>query len=179
MIELDEGELRFVFAAGSVASKYDDWPFYRNQFKDGCSKDNKAVDMVASIGGLSWLIEVKDYRVHRRSKVIDLAEEVAQKVRDTLAGLVAAQHQSCIQDEKKMARELLRNKAMRVVCHLEQPHKPSRLRPQTIEPDKLQLKLKSMVRAIDPHPMVVDSTSRVNMVPWKVETGSELCKSKA
>ena len=32
-------------------------------------------------------MEVKDYRANRRTKAIDLADEIALKVRDTLAGL--------------------------------------------------------------------------------------------
>jgi len=125
---LDEGQLRFSFAAANLACNYDAWSFYRNQFKDGCGKDNKAVDIVARIEDTTWLIEVKDDSQHQRSK------------------------------------------NMRVVFDLEQPHKPSRLRPRSIEPDKLQLKLKSLTRAIDPHPLVVDMASCTPQVVWQVST---------
>jgi hypothetical protein len=167
-MDLLEGQLRFSFAAADLASKYDTWAFYRNQFQNGCGKDNKAVDMVASIDNTTWLIEVKDYRQHQRTKVIDLAEEVALKVRDTLAGLVAARSRANDPTEKSAARALLRNKAIRVVLHLEQAHKPSRLRPRSIEPDKLLLKLKSLTRALDPHPLVVDTASHTSQVAWHV-----------
>lgn len=173
-MNLLEGQLRFSFAAADLACKYDTWAFYRKQFQNGCGKDNKAVDMVASIDDTTWLIEVKDYREHQRTKVIDLAEEVALKVRDTLAGLVAARHQANDQAEKGAARTLLRNKAIRVVLHLEQAHKPSRLRPRSIEPDKLQLKLKSLTRAIDPHPIVVDMASHATRVAWQVTAVPEI-----
>ena len=85
-----EGALTFTFAADAEASKYDDWSFYRNQFQQGCFTDNKAVDLLCELNRSAWLIEVKDYRAHARTKAVDLADEVAIKVRDTLAGLVAA-----------------------------------------------------------------------------------------
>ena len=37
-----------------------------------------------------WLLEIKDYRRSPRTKAIGLADEVALKVRDSLALLVAA-----------------------------------------------------------------------------------------
>ena len=91
MTVIREGTLDFHFEATATASQYDAWAFYRRQFQNHCSLDNKAVDLVCRAGTVAWLIEVKGYRQHPRSKVIDLADEVAIKVRDTLAGLLAAQ----------------------------------------------------------------------------------------
>lgn len=73
-----------------------------------------------------WLIEVKDYRQHQRTKTLDFAQEIAQKVCDTLAELAAAQCNANDQKEQTFAQDALSRKKMRVVLHLEQPHKPSR-----------------------------------------------------
>lgn len=89
MAVLIEGGLQFTFGSSCLAEKYDDWSFFRNQFQNTCS-GAKAVDFICVSNGCCWLIEVKDYRQHPRTKPQELADEVAIKVRDTLAGLVAA-----------------------------------------------------------------------------------------
>ncbi|RMX09405.1 hypothetical protein EBQ24_06800 [Allofranklinella schreckenbergeri] len=168
MTVIREGDLQFTFEASAQACKYDEWAFYRNQFQHRCYRDNKAVDLLCHAGDAAWLIEVKDYRQHARTKAIDLADEMAIKVRDTLAGLVAAQNRANVADEKRMARDMLRKKTLRIVCHIEQPAKVSRLRPQAIEIDKLQQKLRSLLKAIDPHPMAVSAHSMPHRLPWSV-----------
>ncbi|WP_066457040.1 hypothetical protein [Castellaniella caeni] len=170
MTTIKEGSLTFQFDAGVGASKYDDWLFYRRQFQNKCCSDNKAVDFLCQADNISWLVEVKDYRQHSRTKPTELANEVARKVRDTLAGLVAAQFNATETEEKKMAHKMLRASCMRIVCHLEQPSRASRLRPQghAIEPDKLQWQLRQQLKAIDPHPLVVDAASIGHRLPWAV-----------
>jgi hypothetical protein len=174
MNDIQEGTLYFSFDTDCCASHYDNWSFYRNQFKDRCYRDNKAVDLLcySTSDNAAWLIEVKDYRSNPRTKAIDLADEIANKVRDSLAGLVAAQFQANDPDERKYAREILRRKKLRVICHIEQPGTTSRLRPRIIEPDKLQQKMRTLLRAIDPHPMVMDAKASVSSVPWSVNIES-------
>ena len=167
--KLHEGNLTFIFDADTNPSKYDDWTFYRNQFQNGCSLGNKAVDFVCHKGNTAWLIEAKDYRSQARTKSIDLADEIAIKVRDTLAGLVAAQIQANDHYERQFARKLLKAQFVRVVCHIEQPTKHSRLRPRAIEPDKLKQKLRTLLKAIDPHPIVVDRSLIPAEMPWQVQ----------
>lgn len=162
-----EDALTFTFPEASMASKYDDWSHYRNQFQAACG-GTKAVDLVYVDQGVAWLIEIKDYRVHRRTKAIDLADEIAIKVRDTLAGLMSAQCQANDPDEKRCAKAIVRASRIRIVCHLEQPAKHSRLRPRVIEPDKLVLKLRTLLKAIDPHPTVVDRHSLQPSMNWNV-----------
>lgn len=163
-----EGALTFTFP--SDASQYDDWSHYRNQFISTC-QGAKAVDLVF-LGTVApttcWLIEVKDYRVHARTKPIDLADEIAAKVRDTLAGLLSAKWHAADADERQYARKLAHAAKVRVVFHLEQPAKHSKLRPKAIEPDKVVQKLKSLLKAIDPHPLVLDHTDASGRVPWTV-----------
>lgn len=166
---MTEGMLNFIFAHGAVASKYDGWSFYRNQFQQKCGKDNKAVDLLCILQDTAWLIEVRDYRLHPRRKAVDLAEEIAIKVRDTLAGLVAARFRANEQEERTFAENVLKANSLRVVFHIEQPTKTSRLRPLAIEPDKLKMRLRGLLKAIDPHPIVIDKNRRNSSVPWQVQ----------
>jgi hypothetical protein len=169
--KLTEGALAFTFLQGAIADHYDRWSFYRNQFQNGCAQDNKAVDLVCRFRQETWLIEVKDYRHHARTKVIDLADEIAAKVRDTLAGLVAARCNANEVKERDLARQLLSAERIRVVLHLEQPDiKSSRLHPRgIIEPDKLTQKLRSKLKALDPHPMIASTRNPALGVPWSVQ----------
>lgn len=165
---IKEGALTFTFPADSMASKYDDWSHYRNQFQSVCG-GSKGVDIVYAEGGVAWLIEVKDYRQHARTKAMELPEEIAIKVRDTVAGLVSAKCTANNADEKRCAHALIRANTIRVVCHLEQPEKRSRLHPRgAIAPSDLQQKLKMLIKAIDPHPSVVDMRSLHPSMTWRV-----------
>ena len=146
-----EGQLTFSFTEPN-ATKYDEWSFYRNQFNAVCG-GTKAVDLL--------YLEQQN----TRTKTIDLADEIALKVRDTLAGLVAAQVNANEQIERDFAKEALKKKRIRVVLHLEQPIHTSRLFPRAINPADVKLKLRQKVRAIDTHPLVVDQK---NKMLWSV-----------
>lgn len=165
---LKEGALTFTFQTVAQACKYDTWSYYRNQFQQGCSSGNKAVDLLCEANGESWLIEVKDYRHHPRTKPGGLADEVAIKVRDTLAGLVAASVGANDRVERDFAARMVRAKRFRVVCHLEQPAKTTRLRPRLIEPEDLFDKLRRLLKAIDRHPIVMDRSVKRQDLPWTV-----------
>ena len=111
------GALTFLFPEDSEATKYDDWDFYTRRFqriKDG----TKAVDIVCIVPGETWLIEVKDFREHERTKPSELSEEVAGKVRDTLSGLAAASANADNEAEKETAKRAIRRRCWRVVLHL-------------------------------------------------------------
>ncbi|MES5813913.1 hypothetical protein [Pseudoxanthomonas sp. Soil82] len=166
MTVLSVDGLNFTFPAGWRVSKYDEWAFYRNQF--GRAKSGlKAVDLLAAQGPEAWLIEVKDYRRAVRTKVISIDEEVAAKVVDTLACLFPAKVNANVSEEREFAAEILGKRKIRVVLHLEQPIKHSRLFPRAIDPASVLLKLRVRLHAIDPHPLVVE---RLNMrgLGWAV-----------
>jgi hypothetical protein len=131
MPSFTEDRLTFEFAAGWEVSKLDGWSFYRNQFQSVCN-GTKAVDLLAMEPDLSsvWFIEVKDYRLHRREKQQGVADEMAAKVRDSLALLAAANVNASDPHEKTMAGRALRARKIRVVLHLEQPAKPAKLFPR-------------------------------------------------
>ena len=67
MTTLSEGSLKFRFPDNCLASKYDCWAFYRKQFQS-VAKGSKAVDIVCVEKDVCWLVEIKDYRKHPRSR---------------------------------------------------------------------------------------------------------------
>ena len=156
MPTISEGQLKFEFPDDWQSSKFDEWRFYLRHFQKVCG-GTKAIDIVAVEPGVCfWSIEVKDYRQHRRTKTIDIADEIALKVRDSLSGIVAASVNANDADERQIAGEALRCQRLRIVLHLEQPTKHSKLFPRAIDPAKVQQKLKQLVKAIDPHPSVLE-----------------------
>jgi cysteine--tRNA ligase len=165
---IQEDSLTFTFSENVDASKYDQWSHYRNQFKDKCSKDNKAVDFIAFEEKEStlWLCEIKDFRMGTRSRdKLPLEKEIAQKVRDTLAGIVSAKFRANDPDEKKFAENSLKCKNIRVILHIEQS---SEMR-QIYDLKDLRDKLRKLLRAVDPHVDVKTTTqSNQNNVPWTI-----------
>ncbi|MDO9435045.1 hypothetical protein [Hydrogenophaga sp.] len=162
-----EDLLTFHFPAGAMSTKYDGWSHYRNQF-NGAFGGTKAVDLIFVEPGTTWLIEVKDYRHHARTKPTDLHEEIAHKVRDTLAGLISAGLHANDADEKRVGRQAVRMNRFRVVLHLEQRKTQSRLFPIAVNPANVLLKLRKTIKSIDPHPLVVHRTSLHPDMCWQV-----------
>jgi len=167
MTSFNEGRLTFSFPAPLRADQYDSWSFYRNQF-NGAFGGTKAVDFICVDADNTWLIEVKDYRGHTRTKLIDMADEVALKVRDSLAGLAAAACNANDADERALARRAIKKRRLRVVLHLEQPRTASKLFPRPVDPSNLVIKLKQTLKAVDPHPVVVDQGSLKPEMSWTV-----------
>ena len=129
----------------------------------------KAVDFlcVDRAADTTWLIEVKDYRHPdaNRITVSELGTAVAEKVRDTLAGLAAAKNNANDANERQLARQALRTATFRVVLHVEIP---ARFKPY-LDEASLVTKLKQQIKAIDAHPKVVsqNTTLRANL-GWTV-----------
>lgn len=168
MPTLHEGHLTFEFPDDETrVAKYDEWSFYRNQFQRVCG-GAKAVDFVFVDGERTWLIEVKDYRHGPRTKTVDLADEIASKVRDTLAGLAACRCNANDAMEQQIANRALATAHMAVVLHLEQPTRPSRLFPPVADSGDLVQKLKQLLKPVDPHPRVVDRNSLHASMRWSV-----------
>jgi hypothetical protein len=166
MTNVQVDSLTFTFPPSWEAYKYDEWAFYRNQFSKMWS-GIKAVDLIAIDSQEIWLIEAKDYRQQPRTKPIDLADEVAKKVFCTLAAMLPAKVNASDISEKNFATKVTHGKSLRVVLHLEQPVKTSKLFPRAIEPSNVQLKLRGIIKPIDPHPMVVESTQMQGLA-WTV-----------
>ena len=145
--------------------QYDEWTFYQTRFKrdyrccDANIAGTKAMDILALApdGRTLWMIEAKDYRRHKRTKTITIWDEVAQKARDTLAGLFAASINANNSSEQTFARASLKLRRIRVVLHIEQPRKPSKLFPMSTTKANLKMKLKKQLHGtIDAHPIVMD-----------------------
>ena len=168
MTEIEEGDLKFTFPDHCEVGKYDDWSFYRNQFQS-IAGGSKAVDIVCVSDDDVWLIEVKDYRQHRRVKHSDIEDEFAGKVRDTLAGLAAASANANDRDEQALARRALQKRRWRVALHLEQPNVGSRLRPKPFDVANVRLKLRRKVKAVDPHALTLNREKDCPNVPWTVQ----------
>lgn len=170
MNTLEEGKLQFDFPDDWTVSAYDKWSYYQKHFKDAFA-GNKGVDFVArDTSDNVWLIEVKDFRENRRTKEIPLWDEIAIKVRDTLAGLVGTSFYEGNPNQQE-AWNALESEKIRVVLHLEQPETNSKLFPRAFDPQMVRQKLKhkNCVRPIDPHPIVVESSS-MNAVGWDAKS---------
>lgn len=156
-VTFDEGHLRFEFRNVEFAEKYDGWRHYRNKFSRACGSA-KAVDFIVAKDNEIWLIEVKDYRQHNRTRQIELWDEIALKVRDTMAGLVSTKFVGADDGEKRTSQLALGKKKLRVALHLEQAANPSRLFPRAFNPANIQIKLKQCLGFADPHPCLFDQT---------------------
>jgi len=171
MIDIDVDSLKFSFPDGWTVHKFDDWAFYRNQLSR-VRQGLKAVDLIAfqpGEGGAPntlWLIEVKDYRQHQRTKQITLPDEVGQKALDTLSGVLPAAINANNAEEKQCAKKCLRSGCIRIVLHLEVPQR-TRLLPPTLNQANVQQALRQRVKALDAHPRVVSMNSNSG-IPWQV-----------
>ena len=159
MPDVREGDLVFRFPSPGVGC-LDRWAFYRNRFSN--IQGTKAVDFVYALDDECWLVEVKDYRIHPRTKTLDLCDEIAFKVRDTLA-ILAGARRNATDDEKTVARLAFQCHRWRVALHLEESR---RSRIQNDRRANVKNKLKRLLRAVDPHPVVSDMSS--DRVPWRV-----------
>ena len=168
MCKIIEGKLEFIFPDGWQALKLDETEFYRKHFQNFAA--SKCVDIASfqAIGCELWLIEVKDYRINRRTKTLDLFDELALKVRDSLALLFLAKSKPEI-SSFNFAQKAADKPKIRVVLHLEQTAKPSKLYPHIVERDNARRKLAQTVRVVDPHPLFCEMSAMPHDCPWVVE----------
>jgi hypothetical protein len=200
MPTLTEGKLIFAFPENWKVTKLDEWSYYRSQFsklcpglQSTCSNCNanmhckecgasktvgiKAVDFLAiDSQRTTWLIEVKDYREHSRTKVLEIGSEIALKVRDSLSIIAAASLNANDATEKSLASESLKSTHFRIVLHLEQKKTNAKLFPQAIVRADLVQKLKQLLKSVDPHPKVV-ATGSLIPVPWDVSSQTGMIDS--
>lgn len=165
-MKIQEGHLEFDFPTnnGSLASQYDEWSFYRNQFIK-VTAGTKAVDFIYidKVNDITWFIEVKDYR-HPDTGLIkpsELAGIVAQKVRDSLAGLATARCNANNPQERTLSEAALKTKQIKIVLHMEQNH-------HAINPADILTKLKQQIKAVDAQPKVVNKKNLKANMRWTV-----------
>lgn len=169
----------FEFPDGWLVMKYDATPYYKVKFQGrtrgtrGLKPEMAAVDLIATDPCAKeptmYLIESKDYRVAHRSKPAPPDEEFIRKVLDTLTGILPTVlcSDSFQHGEKVLREQLKKARKLRLVYHFEQPARRSKLFPRPFDPADLQLRLRSELRAIDPHALVLDSTMP-RKVAWSV-----------
>ena len=146
--------------------KYDELLFYTTKFQHVFKA--KAIDILAiEPNGCCWLIEVKDYRTGHQTSAVKLAEVIAQKARDSLAGLATARVRATGQ-EQRIAESSMTSSDLRVVLHMENPSVISALFTKTIDPADVQAALRPLVKSIDSRFQVVDSQTSVHL-PWTVQ----------
>lgn len=162
------GQLTFTFPQAWHTTKYDEWSFYRNRFRRYLH-GARGVDILAiSPNRTAFLIEVKDYRVNRRTKTISVADEVTKKVLDTLAAMLPCKVNGDEVSETDFSNRVLRANFLRVVLHLEQPRKHSKLFPRAIDPADVEMKMRQQLRPIDAHSLVVER-SQMRGLEWAVQ----------
>jgi hypothetical protein len=169
MLRVVEGSITFDFPSGFMVQKLDDTTFYKKHFQSFVN-GSKAVDFLLfdpQTSGL-WLLEVKDYRAHGRTKIINLFDEIAQKVLSSLACLLAMRANANVSDEQVFATHAVKQTRLKVVLHLEQPVKPSKLFPQVVDPSNIRIKLRQKVRSIDSK-AECSSIAFCRNVPWEAQ----------
>ena len=169
-----EGALTFEFPDSWSICRPDQTSFYRRHFQSFCGGCHEVDFQAFDPGAMTiWLIEVKDYRVFRRTRLEELADEVAQKARDVLAMLfVAGIRDNTASTPQRVQAGDFWNRAraaidIRVVLHCELPRSPSRLFPGIKDVANLQSKLKQKLRVIDPHALFTNRTM-AHPLPWTV-----------
>jgi hypothetical protein len=170
--EYPEGRLTFRFPEDWQVCRPERTSFYSRHFQHFCGGSG-AVDFLAfdPEGLVLWLIEVKDYAAHPRTKQQDLADEVAVKTRDVLAMLPVGniRDNSMSQPGKLQIRDFWqaarRATAIRVVLHCELPASRSRLFPGVKDSANLQTKLTQRLRCVDPRALLT-SRAMGHPLPW-------------
>ena len=157
--------VNFDFADGWLITKYDEWQFYRQflRMKDGI----KAVDLlVLAPDRTAYFVKSKITGEESAPSPANWLEIIA-KVFDTLAAIVPAKINGREESEREAARRIASASRLRVILHLEQPLKHSKLFPRAIDTAGVEQKLKQGLKPIDAHPKVAES-SRMRDLPWSV-----------
>lgn len=170
----DEGRLTFEFPDDWQICRPQETSFYRRHFQSFCGGCAE-MDLVSYDPNqlILWLIEIKDYSVFPRTKLADLADEVAEKTRDILAMLlVAGVRDNAVSHPWRLQVGEFWSRArgltnIRVVLHCELPASPSKLFPGVKDAANLQTKLRQKLRVADPHALFTNSAI-AHALPWTV-----------
>ena len=179
MVSITVDSQTFNFPDGWIVMKYDDTPYYRKKFQGktkgtrGLKPEMNAIDLIATDNSgnekVMYLIEAKDYRVHRRNKPVSPVSEFIKKVLDTLTGIIPTIlcSDSFQNGERELRSQLNIAQRLRLIYHFEQPAKHSKLFPRTYDILDIQSQIRAELRTIDPHALVIDAT-RQHKVAWNV-----------
>jgi len=155
-----EGRILFEFPENWRVCRPGKSSYYRNRFQGFCG-GSKETDFLLFEPDqrVLWLLEVKDYTTDRRTKTSDLCDEIALKVRDVLALLMAGATNDPPSNQGIGAFMATCGLPLviKVVLHLEQPSKPSALFPGVKNRADFAQMLRHKVHCIDPHAKVVST----------------------
>jgi len=162
--------LCFIFPSDWIVAKFDDWAYYRKHFIRMGDRI-KAMDLVALAPDKTlYLIESKDYRHHKRTSSEPLVEVLLGKALGTLGALLPASVHASKRQEREEARAFLEARNIRLVLHLEQPLRKSKLFPQSFDRVNLLDAMKKRLKPLDPHPWVCSGAIAPGASPlWSVE----------
>ena len=171
MTTLREGSFDYVFQADWQALKWDDTAFHKESFQS-FGGSSKAAEFVAYSTDVAadtlWLMECKDFRPNGRSKTVDLCDEITQKFRATLAGLMCARN-SEESDIRRFARMGVKKVKIRCVVHWEHPLKPHRLWPnENMDRAKMRDKLRQRLGVADPCTELGNYRQLSAVIPWQI-----------
>lgn len=174
MAIVQEGHIKYEFPEEFLVVRLEESVYYSKHWQHFAEHNgglgNKECDFIAFDPKTKtlWLIEVKDYRAATRTKPSELADEFAQKCRDSIGCLFAIKL-SCLAQhgEKTSIQSLVRASSVRCVLHVEQGVR-SRLFPQVIDPKALKDSTKRSLRPLDPHALGGNATNLGGRVPWNI-----------
>jgi len=167
-----EGRVEFEFPDTWVVLRPEKATYYKRHFQSfagGC----KEMDFLLFDPGskVLWLFEVKDYTTSPRIKTQSVFDEVAKKARDSLALLYAgsARDNAMPPHVGNFARQTWVPAKIRIVLHLEQPTKPSKLFSGVKIAADASHALRTKVKAVDPHALVTSCSSKMDSwsAKWK------------
>lgn len=167
MTSLCEGDFSYEFPADWQVLKWDESAFHKEHFQS-FGGSSKAAEFVAFNEAQLWLIECKDFRPNGRSKTVELCDEIAQKFKATLAGLVCARNTEDV-GMRQFARSALKKTDIRCVVHWEHPSKPHRLWPaENMNRNDMRDKLRQRLKVADPKAELGNSHQLATTMPWKI-----------
>lgn len=167
---LREGGFDYKFDDSWMVLKWDETVFHKERFQSfgGSSKAAEFVAFDPSAETL-WLVECKDFRLTGRRKTIDLCDEIAQKFRSTLAGLVCARNTDVVDPARQFSRMGLKKTTIRCVVHWEHPLKPHRLWPnENMDRVKMRDKLRQRLAVADDQAELGNFRQLSAVVPWTI-----------
>jgi len=169
MQRFKEGSFHYDFDDHWHVLKWDETPFHTQRFQS-FGGSSKAAEFVAfeERDNALWLIECKDFRPNGRSKSVDLCDEIALKMRSTLAALVCARNDpsACM---SRFARMALKKTLIRCVVHWEHPLTPHVLWPSSMMSRRdMRDKLRQRLQVADPHAELGNKLQLNAVMPWKI-----------
>lgn len=161
-----EGRIQFGFPDDWLVCRPEKCSYYTKHFQRLAGSKEMDFILFEPDEKRLWLLEVKDYTTNKRSKQGDLFDEIAIKSRDSMALLLAGAVKDDVSNHgigQFMATCLI-PRSIRVILHLEQPSKPSKLFPGVkFKADASQM-LRMKVGCLDSHATVVSTED--SHVPW-------------